>query len=73
MNGSSAQEAFDELASLIDERFAQWETAMNMLPVWGGDIDSQVQLYIQGIQNIVQANLSWRYESANLFDPGVIM
>ncbi|KAH8164929.1 hypothetical protein CIB48_g3318 [Xylaria polymorpha] len=60
MNGSSAQEAFDELASLIDERFAQWETAMNMLPVWGGDIDSQVQLYIQGIQNIVQANLSWR-------------
>lgn len=61
MDGSSAQEGFDEIASMVDARFAMWDKAVKSLPSWGREEDGQAQLYIQGIQNIVQANLSWRY------------
>lgn len=60
INGVSAQDAFDEIASMIDMRFEDWNVVLKTLPSWGGEIDAQVHLYIQGIQNIVQANLSWR-------------
>ncbi|KAI1811307.1 terpene synthase metal binding domain-containing protein [Poronia punctata] len=67
MNGSSAQEAFDEIAAMVDSRFALWEEAVRSLPSWGGSVDRQVRLYIQGIQNIVQANLSWSFRSGRYF------
>ncbi|KAK7975751.1 hypothetical protein PG989_014214 [Apiospora arundinis] len=60
MSGASAQHAFDEIASLIDARFDLWDETVKTLPHWGEKVDSQVRQYIQGIQNIVQANLSWR-------------
>lgn len=60
MMGASAQEAFDQIAALVDARFAQWEQSMHSLPSWGQHIDGQVLQYIQGVQNIVQATLSWR-------------
>jgi hypothetical protein len=34
---------------------------MAALPQWGEKIDRQVQTYIQGVQNVVRANLNWRY------------
>lgn len=60
MNGFSAQEAFDEIASMVDERYIAWYENVNAIPSWGEEIDSDVRQYIQGIRNIVQANLSWR-------------
>lgn len=60
MNGSSAQAAFDQIAAMVDARFVLWDQAVKALPSWGPEIDAQVRQYIQGIQNIVQANLSWR-------------
>lgn len=60
MNGASAQSAFDEIAAMVDARFTIWDEAVKALPSWGKEIDDQVHQYIQGVQNIVQANLSWR-------------
>lgn len=66
INGLSAQEAYNEVSSLIDARFSAWENAMQTLPSWGYKIDWHVRQYIQGIQDIVQANLSWRYVRKHL-------
>jgi hypothetical protein len=60
MLGSSAQKAFDEIASLVDVRFALWDESVAAIPSWGKEVDGDVQQYIQGIENLVQANLSWR-------------
>lgn len=56
----SAQEAFDTVGSLLEERYLQWDQTIECVPSWGPDIDLQVRRYIEGIQNIVQANISWR-------------
>ncbi|KAI1393511.1 terpene synthase metal binding domain-containing protein [Hypoxylon trugodes] len=69
MNGLSAQEAFDEIASMVDMRFLLWDDAVKSLPSWGENIDGQVRQYIQGIQNIVQANLSWSFRTGRYFGP----
>jgi hypothetical protein len=58
--GYSAQEAFDILGSLLEQRYIQWDQAIHHLPSWGADIDGEVRRYIDGIQNVVQANISWR-------------
>ncbi|KAI0156091.1 terpene synthase metal binding domain-containing protein [Pestalotiopsis sp. NC0098] len=69
INGSSAQNAFDEIASLVDERYAIWDATVRKVPSWGKDVDAQVQQYVQGIQNIVQANLSWSFRTGRYFGP----
>lgn len=58
--GHSAQEAFDILNSLLEQRYIQWDQAIHHLPSWSADIDGEVRQYIDGIQNVVQANISWR-------------
>ncbi|KAI1172830.1 terpene synthase metal binding domain-containing protein [Nemania sp. FL0916] len=68
-NGSSAQKAVDEVASMLYTRFDAWEEISKSIPNWGEDIDSQVHQYIQGIQNIVQANTSWSFRSGRYFGP----
>jgi hypothetical protein len=60
MRGASAQEAFDEIATMINERHVTWNKALKALPSWGREIDEQVRQYVKGIQDLVQANLSWR-------------
>lgn len=59
--GYSAQEAFDIVGSLLEQRYIQWDQAIQHLPSWGADIDGEVRRYIDGIQNVVQANITWRY------------
>ncbi|USP77060.1 uncharacterized protein yc1106_04334 [Curvularia clavata] len=61
--GYSAQEAFDILGSLLEQRYIQWDQAIDNLPSWGADIDGEVRRYIDGIQNVVQANISWSFRS----------
>ncbi|KAK2605505.1 hypothetical protein N8I77_008338 [Diaporthe amygdali] len=67
MNGLSAQEAFDEIASMVDERYIAWYENVKAVPSWGKEIDNDVQQYIQGIRNIVQANLSWSFRTGRYF------
>ncbi|KAG7437211.1 Alpha-muurolene synthase [Fusarium oxysporum f. sp. raphani] len=64
MTGQSPQEAFDTVGNLLEERYQYWQKAIEQLPSWGPEIDASVARYIQGIQNVVQANITWRYEIA---------
>ncbi|KAK2028364.1 terpene synthase metal binding domain-containing protein [Colletotrichum zoysiae] len=60
MNGKSAQEAFDTIGSLLEDSHLEWDEVMSRLPDWDAEHDDEVERYIKCIQNVVQANLSWR-------------
>jgi hypothetical protein len=62
MSGMLAQEAFDTVGQLFDERLARWDIAISRLPLWGQAVDFEIQRYIQGIMDVVKANLYWRYD-----------
>ncbi|KAM0545031.1 hypothetical protein ACHAPJ_011541 [Fusarium lateritium] len=62
MTGQSPQQAFDTVGDLLEQRYQEWQTAIAQLPSWGPKIDANVARYIEGIQNVVQANVTWRYE-----------
>ncbi|KAI1042045.1 hypothetical protein LB505_012155 [Fusarium chuoi] len=59
MTGQSPQEAFDTVGNLLEERYQDWRSAIEQLPSWGPEIDMNVARYIRGIQNVVQANITW--------------
>ncbi|KAF4454624.1 hypothetical protein F53441_2858 [Fusarium austroafricanum] len=67
MTGQSAQQAFDTVGDLLEERYQEWETVIKKLPSWGPEADANVARYIQGIQNVVQANISWSFQSGRYF------
>jgi hypothetical protein len=67
MAGQSPQEAFDTVGALLEERYKEWETAITDLPSWGPEIDAQVARYVEGIQNVVQANVTWSFQSGRYF------
>lgn len=62
MTGQSPQEAFNTVGDLLEQRYQEWENVITQLPSWGPKVDVDVARYIQGIQNVVQANITWRYE-----------
>lgn len=45
---------------MLRERYRQWYLTMADLPIWGESVDKEVQRYIQGIQDVVLANVNWR-------------
>ncbi|CVK85123.1 uncharacterized protein FMAN_02036 [Fusarium mangiferae] len=67
MTGQSPQEAFDTVGNLLEERYQDWQSSIEQLPSWGPDIDTNVARYIQGIQNVVQANITWSFRSGRYF------
>ncbi|SCV58194.1 uncharacterized protein FFB14_15497 [Fusarium fujikuroi] len=74
LQGLSAQDAFESVDRLLDERFFDWNNSVRQLPTWNDNIDQQISLYIQGIQRVVQANVSWshhtaRYKAGKLEEP----
>lgn len=60
INGMPAQQAFDCVNELLKDCYRDWFLAQANLPQWGEHVDFQVQKYIQGVQNVVLANLNWR-------------
>lgn len=60
MAGQGPQEAFDTVAALLEQRYDAWDQSMGQLPSWDNKTDDEVRRYIEGIQNVVQANISWR-------------
>lgn len=60
MAGYTAQQSFDKIDELLRIRYREWFLAQADLPQWGEKIDSQVQAYLRGVQNVVVANLNWR-------------
>ncbi|KAG5661739.1 hypothetical protein KAF25_003978, partial [Fusarium avenaceum] len=67
MTGQSPQEAFDTVGDLLEQRYQEWEDVITQLPSWGPKIDIDVARYIQGIQNVVQANITWSFQSGRYF------
>jgi hypothetical protein len=60
MSGKSPQEAFDHIGNMLNSRYARWELAVKNIPSWGEGLDHQVANYIQGVADVVRANLHWR-------------
>jgi hypothetical protein len=53
--------AFDHIGEMLVSCYRDWYMALAELPSWGERIDAEVQQYIRGVQNVVMANLNWRY------------
>ncbi|UKZ74540.1 hypothetical protein TrVFT333_002210 [Trichoderma virens FT-333] len=60
LNGMSAQQAFDKVGRLLENRYQRWDRAEASVPSWGEEADIQVRKYIEGIKCVVKANLNWR-------------
>lgn len=60
MKGMPAQEAFDTVGELLQDRYQRWDIVEGQIRRWGEGIDAQVQRYIEGIKCVVKANLYWR-------------
>jgi hypothetical protein len=58
-SGLSQQEAYNETDELLKYRYRRWYLALADLPIWGEDVDMQVQKYIEGCKDVVLANLNW--------------
>lgn len=65
--GKTQTEAYDCVDQLMKDRYHTWYLALAGLPMWGEDIDKQVQVYIQGCQNMVVANLNWSFRTERYF------
>lgn len=63
MNGMPAQEAFDMVGELLQERYRRWDVVEGEVRSWGQEVDAQVARYIEGIKCVVKANLYWRYST----------
>ena len=64
--GFSQQEAYDKVSDLLNHRYRRWYIAHSELPVWGEKLDVQVQLYLQGCQDVILGNLNWRFVLSGL-------
>jgi hypothetical protein len=58
----SQQEAYNFAGDAVKKRYYEWNVELSKVPHWGEEVDVQVQTYIRGCQNIVLANLNWRYK-----------
>ena len=63
----SAQQAFDGLGTMLDERYRAFDAAIARLPSWGEAIDNDVQAYVEGVRNVVRANLNWSFRTERYF------
>lgn len=57
----SQQEAYNFAGNAVMKRYYEWYEEVSKVPHWGEGVDMQVQTYIRGCQDIVLANLNWRY------------
>ena len=60
------QEAYDRINVLLKERYREWYLAQANLPQWGEVIDRQVQKYIRAMQDVITANMYWRYVTESI-------
>ncbi|KAI0862227.1 isoprenoid synthase domain-containing protein [Xylaria cubensis] len=63
MSGLGPQEAFDYIGKMLDSRYERWEKAVDAVPDWGESVNQQVDKYIQGVADVVRANLYWSFKS----------
>lgn len=62
-SGMTAQDAINHIGQLIEARHRQMDFMVSQLPSWTPLIDKEIRKYVQGIKNVVKANLYWSFES----------
>ncbi|KAJ3480431.1 hypothetical protein NLG97_g8075 [Lecanicillium saksenae] len=63
LQGMSAQEAFDAAGALLDDLYCQWELVEKRATSLRTGNSLHLQKYINGIKNIVRANLYWSFDT----------
>lgn len=63
-----AQQAFDHVNNMLRACYRKWYLALAELPQWGEKVDEEVQKYIRGVQDVVLANLNWRFVALSYVD-----
>jgi hypothetical protein len=52
---------------MLKKRFVRFDEVLAQLPSWGPDTDRDVARYIEGVRNVVRANLYWSFHSERYF------
>ncbi|TLS27596.1 hypothetical protein PpBr36_04293 [Pyricularia pennisetigena] len=65
--GMTAQEAFDQAGNLIVRAIRRWHLAQLDLPMWGEQIDKEVQRYLQGCLDSCIGSLNWSFTTGRYF------
>ncbi|KXT15230.1 hypothetical protein AC579_1369 [Pseudocercospora musae] len=63
LNGMSAQEAYDHTGAMIDARLDRLDQCIAELPY----VDDQVATYVQGMKNVLIANVHWSFRGQRYF------
>lgn len=59
-NGKTTQEAFDEAGILLKQCYRDFYLAQADLPHVNTETDVDIKKYVDGVHNIMLANLNWR-------------
>jgi hypothetical protein len=59
----STQEAFDTVGLFLQACYDRWDRMERHVPRWSWPINRELDKYIEGIKNVVRANLYWRLEN----------
>lgn len=70
--GLSAQEAFDHLGRLLDERLELFEKLVESLSQWNDMTTGPVAAYVEGVRNSVRANLYWSLRTERYFGAATV-
>ena len=64
---STQTEAYDRVDQLMKDRYPYLYLALAELPIWGEEVDKQVQMFIRGCQDMAVANLNWDFKTERYF------
>ncbi|KAF7192761.1 Cycloaraneosene synthase sdnA [Pseudocercospora fuligena] len=68
IRGLSAQQAFDHVGNMLDDRLARIESCIATRPQYEDRrLDHEAERYIEGVLNTIRANLYWSFESRRYF------
>lgn len=59
-HGLTEQDAYSAVQVMIRQRYREWHLALAEMPIFGEELDRQIQRYIRGIQDVALANVHWR-------------
>lgn len=66
-SGMAAQEAVDIIGAAIDQSLLRLEEAIEEVSEWEGPCQKEPMRYIQGIKDVIKANLYWSFYSDRFF------
>ncbi|KAG6331967.1 hypothetical protein ID866_7121 [Astraeus odoratus] len=65
--GLDLQGAMDQAGAYFEAALQRFQENRIQLPTWGGEIDKNVELYVQGLQNMIVSGLHWSFISERYF------